>query len=66
MPTQELEPITVTVKDAAAATSLSIWRIYELLNAGKIEGRYEGRKRLVLYRSLVEYIERLPEDAPAA
>ncbi len=63
---KELEPLAVTVEEASTISTLSRSRIYELLNKGLIEGRYEGRKRLVLYRSLCEYIERLPEDAPAA
>lgn len=58
--------ISVTVKDAADLIGCSPWTVYQLLGQGAIEGRYLGRKRLVMYASLRAYIEGLsqdPEDA---
>lgn len=62
MSTEQIAPISVTVKQAAEITGLSEWSIYSLLNEGRVEGRYQGRRRLVLYRSLRAYVEGLPED----
>ena len=61
-----LEPITVNVKEAAEAVGVSTARMYELLNEGKVEGRYDKSKRLVLVRSLREYVETLPTEREAS
>lgn len=58
--------ITVTVKEAAKLGGCSEWTVYGWLNSGAVEGRYLGRKRLVLFASLKAYIEGLPVDAPEA
>lgn len=60
--TVETEPLTVTVKQAAELIGVSTWQIYQLLGQDKIEGRYLGRKRLIMYASLKSYVEALPED----
>lgn len=64
--TIEPDPISVSVQEAAKLANVSAWTIYQLLGSGAIEGRYLGRKRLVLFASLKSYIEGLPEDAPEA
>lgn len=60
----ELDPIFVSVKEAARILSLSTWAVYQKLDAQEIESRYEGRKRLVDYKSLRAYAAGLPTTAP--
>ena len=55
-----LDPIFVSVKDAARLLGLSTWVCYKLLDEGRIESRYEGRRRLVSVESLREYAASLP------
>lgn len=55
-----LDPIFVSVKQAAQMLGLSTWVMYELLNANKIDSRYQGRRRLVLVNSLRAYADDLP------
>lgn len=59
-----LEPIYVPAVEAAAALGVKRYRMYELLNSGDIEGRYDGTRRLVSVRSLREYAESLPTEPP--
>lgn len=54
-----IEPIFVSVAEAADALAVSRWQIYELLNKQQIESRYQGRKRLVVVSSLREYAQGL-------
>lgn len=55
-----IDPIFVSVKEAAKALNLSPWVCYQLLDRGAIESRYQGRRRLVLVESLREYANNLP------
>lgn len=59
-----LEPIFVSVADAAALLGVSKWVVYQKLDAGLIESRYEGRLRLVKVDSLKAYAESLPTVRP--
>ena len=52
----------MSVKDAAKALAISPWSCYQLLDAGQIDSRYQGRRRLVSVASLREYAERLPTE----
>ncbi len=52
--------ISMTIKEAAAASGLGITKIYELIGAGKIDARKAGRRTLILADSLKRYIETLP------
>ena len=61
-----LEPIFVSVKQAADALALSTWQVYQILDSGEIESRYKGSRRLVVVRSLREYAEQLPTERPQA
>jgi hypothetical protein len=56
-----LDPIFVSVKQAAAALNISPWVCYQLLDQKKIASRYQGRRRLVVVDSLREYAASLPE-----
>jgi len=53
-------PISVSVEDACAATSLSASTLYNLMNAGALEWRLSGRRRLILWDSLDRYVRSLP------
>lgn len=55
-----IEPIFISVKQAAEALSLTPWTVYRLLDDQKIASRYEGRRRLVSVKSLREYADSLP------
>lgn len=57
----DLDPIYVSVKEAARMLGLSTWSIYQKLDAQEIESRYDGRKRLVVVESLRKYAASLPE-----
>ncbi len=58
----ELDPIFVSVKDAAKALGVSTFTVYDLCDRQKIESRYQGRRRLVLVSSLRRYAEGLPTE----
>lgn len=65
MSAQSMDPILITVDQAAEVLGLSNWRIYDLLNKGEIESRYLGRgTRRVVVESLREYVAGLPTDRP--
>jgi hypothetical protein len=55
-----IDPIFISVKEAARALALSPWSTYQLLDEQKIDSRYEGRRRLVSVVSLREYAANLP------
>lgn len=57
-------PILVDAKEAARLLGLNVFTIYNLLDRGELECRYQGRKRSVLYSSITAYVERLSEVAP--
>lgn len=59
----ELDPIFVTVKEAARILGVSSWTMYMRLDQQAIASRYEGRKRLVSYASLKAYAANLPTVA---
>lgn len=54
--------ISCSVARASELTGISTSRLYDLLNRGLIESRYEGSKRLVLAESLRDYIGALPSE----
>lgn len=60
----ELDPIYVSVKEAARILGVSTWLMYQRLDQQVIKSRYEGRKRLVDMESLRTYAAGLPEVAP--
>lgn len=57
----ELDPINVSVKEAARILGVSTWLLYQRLDQQAIASTYEGRKRLVNYASLKAYAAALPE-----
>jgi excisionase family DNA binding protein len=62
----QIQPIFVSVKEAAQALSLTTWTIYRLLDQQLIESQYQGRKRLVSVASLHEYAQSLPRTPESA
>jgi excisionase family DNA binding protein len=60
----EIDPIYVSVKEAARILGVSTWLMYQKLDAQAIESRYEGRKRLVSYASLKAYAGSLSAVRP--
>lgn len=61
-----MDPIFVSVKGAAEALSLSRAQVYDLLNDGAIDSRYQGSRRLVVVESLREYADSLPTGRAAS
>ena len=62
--TSPVDPISVSVKTAAAMTGLSKWTIYKRLDEGAIASAYDGSRRLVVVESLRAYIKSLPTERP--
>lgn len=61
--TGQVEPIFVSVKDAARILGLSAWSVYQLLNEGLIDSRYQGRRRSVVLKSVQDYAAALPRKS---
>lgn len=65
--TGTVEPIFVSVKDAARLLGgISPFVVYQLLDRGQIASQYQGRRRLVLLKSLREYAKNLPSTPESA
>lgn len=64
--TTAVEPIFISVKQAALVLSLTPAYVYELLDAQVIESQYQGRRRLVRLASLRSYADALPTERPAS
>lgn len=58
--TSGIEPIFISVKQAAEALGISAWQVYQLLDRQDIESRYQGRRRSVDVKSLRAYAAALP------
>lgn len=61
-----IEPIFISVKEAAKALGLSPWTTYQLCDKGEIESRYQGRRRLVSVESVRSYAAGLPRTPESA
>lgn len=59
-------PLSLSVRDAALATSLSEYEIRQLVNSGVIPARRSGRRILVDYAGLQTYIRSLPPVVESA
>ena len=64
--TGTIDPIFVSVKDAAKALGISTWAMYQLLDDedDPVESRYKGARRLVVVESLRNYASNLPTERP--
>jgi len=67
-PAEGIDPIFISVKQAAYALGISPWSCYQLLDTQQIDSRYQGRRRLVVVESLKKYAANLPSfpDADAS
>lgn len=61
-----MEPLLISLKDAAPVLGLSYYGFYELVEAGTIPSVYQGRRRYVTPESLRAYVAKLPTIGPAA
>jgi excisionase family DNA binding protein len=52
-PSGVLEPLAVSVKEAARLLGVHPWTVYRMLDDGEVEGAKIRGRRLVIYRSLV-------------
>ena len=52
--------LSVSVDDAAAMLSLGRFKVYDLVNAGKIRARREGTRILIRIKDLEAYLDSLP------
>lgn len=62
--TASLEPIFVSVKQAAHMLNITPWSVYELLKDDRLDARYHGKRRLVSVESVREYAKNLPTERP--
>lgn len=61
-----IEPIFISVKEAARVLGISPWSCYQLLDEQRIDSRYQGRRRLVVVESLREYAANLSNVPPVS
>lgn len=57
----QMEPLAVSVEEAAALLSLGRTTVYELLNAGEIPSFRVGKARRVPIEGLREWVRRVSE-----
>jgi excisionase family DNA binding protein len=57
---QPTPTLAVTINDACRATGLGTTTIYELIADGEIEAVKIGRRTVILWQSLVDYLARCP------
>lgn len=62
-PGEPLQPLLVSVKEAAALYGISVRHMVNLLDAGQIPNLKLGRRRMVSYAALVEHISKRLEQA---
>lgn len=62
--TADLEPIYISVKQAAAMLGIVPWSVYELLKDDKLDARYFGKRRLIRLDSVRAFAETLPAERP--
>lgn len=60
---KRVEVLTLSLRDAAQATGLSIRKLYDLISRGNIESRKIGKRRLIVAKSLQDF---LSKDRPTA
>jgi excisionase family DNA binding protein len=50
--------ISITLRQASKVSGLSVRKLYDLIAAGRLKSVTVGRRRLVLYKSLEELLNR--------
>lgn len=53
----KLAPFAVSVEEAERLSDIGRTKLYELIQKGRIKSRKVGRRRLVLVRSLRDFLE---------
>lgn len=61
-----IQPIFISVQEAADALNVTRWQMYRLAKDGLVTSKVLGRRRLVSVESLREYAESLPTDREAS
>jgi hypothetical protein len=61
-----VDPIFVSVKEAARLLNLNRESVYRRCDQLLIQSQYEGRRRLVRYDSVLSYADNLPFERPEA
>ncbi len=56
----DLQPIFISVKEAARVLALTPWSVYKLCDEQAIDSQYHGKRRLVVLASVREYAASLP------
>ena len=56
-----MQAIAVTIPKAVEVSGLGRTTIYQLIGAGKIDARKQGRRTLVIVESLSRHLESLPK-----
>jgi len=56
-----MQAIAVTIPKAVEVSGLGRTTIYQLIGAGKIDARKQGRRTLVMVESLSRHLESLPK-----
>ena len=62
---EDMEKLLLTPEEAAAALGICRSKLYELLQAGVIESVHIGTSRRIPVAAMVEYVERLRQEATA-
>lgn len=57
----QIQPIFISVKEAAKMLNLTTWTIYRLLDEKAIQSQYQGKRRLVRLESLRSFADSLPD-----
>lgn len=57
-----IEPIFVSVREAARLLALAPISVYRLCDDGSLVSQYQGKRRLVRLQSVKAYADRLPSE----
>ena len=56
-----MKKIAVTMKEAAAISSISRTKLYEAIKNGELKTKMNGTSRILTVENLEHYVESLPE-----
>jgi hypothetical protein len=56
-----MQPLAVTIPRAVEVSGLGRTTLYQLISAGKIDARKQGRRTLVIVESLSRHLDSLPK-----
>lgn len=55
----ELEPILISVKEAARLLNLTDWSVYQMCDSGELASGKKGKRRMVSMASVKEYADQI-------